>query len=310
MSDTTETNAANGETITPPAETKKGPEHLLKVTPTTIDDQRPVESMTFGLNAPEEERAEVADRVRGLLQMCGVKTGNDIAALGCIRATEILGVDGAQFLRIGLAGCGVGLACHEPPSLFCLVHNTIGGLQPGQRANGDPATSGRMSRPLTAEEERQMRLTMKAANLGSQEGAHRALRGIDEDFVRGVFSQEEADADIDATDDAPREFPQAPPGPLPTSPLLAMDDDGGYDWRCPTHRKTDWGCRHCVAQAIVEGELTPTFALVDPTMDDGTTFKGNAGETVLELAERNAEGAEAADLYVRCAKFTRKLSRD
>ena len=306
MSDTTETNVANGETITPPAETK-GPEHLLKVTPTTIDDQRPIESMTFGLNAPEEERAEVADRVRGLLQMCGVKTGNDIAALGCIRATEILSGDDAKFLREGLAGCGVGLACHVPPSLFCLVHNTIGGLQPGQCANGDPATLARMSRPLTAEEERQMRLTMKAANLGSQEGAHRALRGIDEDFVRDVFSQEEDDDDVD---DAPREFPQALPGPLPASPLLGMDDDGGYDWRCPTHRKTDWGCRYCVAQAIVEGELMPMFALVDPTVDDGTTFKGNAGETVLELAERNAEGAEAADLYVRCAKFTRKLSRD
>lgn len=91
-----------------------------------------------------------AERVRAILAGCGCKTVGDIATLGCTGIVHhgYTQAD-AQFVREKVAGSGVGLTCFVPPDRYCLVHETVGGLQEGQAARYDSTS---ISRELTAAE--------------------------------------------------------------------------------------------------------------------------------------------------------------
>jgi hypothetical protein len=77
---------------------------------------------------------EARTAVRAVLRVCGISKAGDINTLGCTGAVKHgLSRDAASALILDLAGSGVGLPCFVPPSRYCLVHKTIGGLQEGQK---------------------------------------------------------------------------------------------------------------------------------------------------------------------------------
>ena len=95
-------------------------------------------------------------------------------------------------------------------------------------------------------------------------------------------------------------------------------EEGGFEpvrlgvqtWKCDEHTKTDWACRYCVAQAVVEGELTPVVGLVEP-------IEGNSCLPVGDLhlqptVDVDADVARSARdiilVWARVVTFSRKLS--
>lgn len=117
--------------------TKPPEPQYLFVTPDKIINRTPIEKMNFGADEKPEERDAVVARVRSILKTCECVVADDIAALGCTGLAAHWGtptglLEAGKFLRLGIAGGGVGLPCFVPPTRFCLVHNTIGGLERGQ----------------------------------------------------------------------------------------------------------------------------------------------------------------------------------
>lgn len=250
------------------------------------------------------------DQVRALLRRCGVKTGADIETLGCTGASAHgLAIDDITILRLGIAGGGIGLPCFVPPSLFCLAHNTIGGLQEGQKALHEQATP-LVSRVLTLQEKGQVAY-MEAIrhdardNVGEQMKAARlALSGFGEPPVGTELIEEE---------DAPAEQPH-PGVPTKFADTLAQSVEHyqARVWRCPEHNQTNWSCRFCLAQAIVEGELTPEFALHQPENDGGAAghavFGLTGPELVADVELLDKNGVDKVEVYVLAKTLTRRLA--
>lgn len=262
--------------------------------------------------------AQRRGRLDALFDKCAVKTRGDIEELGCTGCASFgLSIDDIQFLRIGLAGSGVGLPCFVPPDRYCLAHGVSGGLQDGQTARWTEHVE-KVARPLTPGEAAHDKLVTAARKSEREHGAHSLLHGHtmpagwkaedeEADGVEGGAQVSEYEAQQDRLSDdlaaaraaAPRE-------------LL-------FVWKCDEHQKTDWGCRHCIAQAVIEGELMPSYAFETFVHDEaveggigGKTFGTGATpeELLAEIAEADIEKAPKFDVYVRVATFTRKLARD
>lgn len=272
-----------------------------------FEDKRPIDEMTFGLEAPEDERAAVADGVRQLLQECGCKTAEDIVKLGCtgvaehwmreLAASDVsetaadVAISAGQRLRLGLAGGGVGLPCFVAPDRYCLIHETIGGLQDGQLQRHAEFAEA-ISRELTPVERNRMKLTEVARrrHAGSLSdtttAAANALGGRDLKALEDAFG-----GDVPATAPADTLVPAAAP------------------WVCDQHKQPQWRCRHCVAQMIVEGTAEPTFALVNN--DDGTFMYEalDAGLLETEMQRLNDANCSSLSIYAQAAYLSRKLSR-
>jgi hypothetical protein len=248
----------------------------------------------------DREHASKLGKLRNLLSGCGVKVADDIIALGCTGCiVSGLSIDDIKFLRIGLAGGGVGLPCFVPPNMYCLAHEVSGGLQEGQQARYPEAIQN-LARPLTAEETSQGKLVEAAQVSDTQRDAHLALRGrkLPEGWEKTV-DEIRADGGVDdflASRRSPEERVEALRQQL-------------FPWKCPEHDKTNWACRYCVAQAVVEGEIVPTYAIRPET--NGFTKTGvSAFEAAAEIEYLDAAGARSVGLWARVATFTRKLSRD
>ncbi len=296
---------------TPPA---ARPENILGAIDTT--DRRPIEKAPFGMEAPEAEREDVARRVRGILAMCDVKIVDDINRLGCTGLTKIWtahaeeqwnpGIDGlpvnlfgcGQFLRLGLAGCGTGLPCFVPPTRFCLIHNTIGGLMENQAAL-HPEFVETVSRELTDTERATVGLREKARHMRGKErdlDAQELLSGRRLDDVHEVIEGVTGGPDVEEEED--RRPIEVRPREVTVTP-----------WKCEEHTTTVWSCRHCLAQAIVEGPLEPafiTFTLKDGGSDADIVVQ-NPTQLETFLARRDVR---AVHVYAQVASFTRKLARD
>ena len=243
-------------------------------------DKRALSEMPFGEGAPDRE--DLADRVREMLDANGVRIADDINRLGCTGAVALHSVEDAQMLRMGLAGGGVGLPCFVPSDRFCLVHNTIGGLETGQKQYHEENVD-RISRELTAQEQGRVILVNAARKAGRKDANAAAdiLMGLD----GGAVVEEET----------------LRSGAVPA---------GGEAWECSEHRKTVWSCRYCVAQALVEGQLTPPF-LLHETYAAENKYIFSSGDNVIDvLDDSDDSGAASGDLYVRVATFRRKLARD
>jgi hypothetical protein len=250
-------------------------------------------------------------RLFALFDLCQVKTRDDIEELGCTGCTSYgLSIDDIQFMRVGLAGSGVGLPCFVPPDRYCVAHGVSGGLQDGQTVRWGEFVD-KVARPLTPAEQAHDKLVSAARKSEREHGAHSLLHG--HTMPAGWHEVEEADgvvggAQIEET------LAEAVEG---------LRAEGGIDdivkcgtmrfqWRCDEHDKTDWGCRQCVAQAVVEGELMPVCVLrvEHPTSESGFTPEFDGSVVEKEIADEDTANSNSVKLYVRVATFTRKLARD
>lgn len=277
---------------------------------TTADASTAVPASPVADPVPPDERTIVDMPFAGgrtivdMLVECGCRVARDIETLGCTGAYYYgLKIDDIATLRLGLAGGGVGLPCFVPPTRFCLAHNTIGGLQADQQQYYAEAMDS-ISRALTPKEAGRVAFTESVrrearANVGEQMmAAQRALSGYGEP-PHGVEM-------IDETEAVPR--PVLSDGVIAV-PSLAV-------WRCPEHTALNWSCRYCVAQAIVEGELTPEFVLHQPENPNssdssalGAAAFGLSGpELVDSIMQLDAAGAQEIEVYVLAKTLTRKLA--
>lgn len=277
-------------------------------------DQRPIAEMSFGHNlcppttyksekwepTPAQEREQ--EWVRSTLQKCGCRIADDINQLGCTGIVQYFSasIGVTTRLRLGLAGGGVGLPCFVPPTRFCLGHNTTGGLQDRQKQL-HPEYVNAISRELTPTERAGLALTEHARGIdeGSISKTGRAVADLlggrrTKDVaaaMEGIAGVEggaalEADEVAEVADVRPR---------------LKL-------WKCDEHTTTNWACRYCLAQAIVEGPLVPTFVCHVDNLDTDEVVCSPS-----ELEEKLADNmykAQVARVYALAASFTRKLARD
>lgn len=248
----------------------------------------------------EEMPFEGGDRARELLHRCGVKVASDIEQLGCTGAAKAgLTVEEIGELRLGIAGGGFGLPCYVDINRFCLAHNTIGGLQE-QQVQRYLDYVGMVSRDLTPEEKGRIEL-IEAARRKDQGKSMVERLGSTGDILRGRtmadgFEKDEGD-------------PLAAAQAVPATRLVSADTV----WVCPEHRKTNWACRYCAAQLIVEGDLVPSYAICGipehrpftPLNDASTGITGV--ELPAEIEAHDKAGAETVLVYVLAKTLTRRL---
>ncbi len=280
-------------------------------------DQRLINEMQFGFNKcvpdsalpamtsktwePSPAQIEEQAWVRNYLRGCNCVRAGDIEKLGCTgvvmhemnahTSSDEAVIAGAVAhgtrLRLGLAGSGVGLPCFVPPSRFCLMHNTIGGLEDGQTQYNDDFVED-ISRPLTPEEEAKTKVMQHARKLKSV--------GEVNDFIAGKSPLE----DVVEEQDEEAE--------------LSITRLGAPLWKCTEHTSTVWTCRYCLAQAIVEGSLEPQVRVLArfPDAAPVSTFQSAAygADVAAALAHAAEEDYSGFYVVVQAARFTRKLSRD
>jgi hypothetical protein len=234
-----------------------------------------------------------------LVGSCKAKTSDDIEALGCTGcAANGLTIENAQFIRLGLAGSGVGLPCFVPPDRFCLVHGVSGGLQDGQSQQYAERVED-ISRPLTPAEAGHNKLVSAARRGRTEHDTHSMLHGHELPKSWQAMDGGEGGAEVET-------FEQVVEG-LRAAGGIEPVRLGAHTWKCDEHTETDWTCRYCLAQAVVEGELTPVVRVAGP-MGVGEVM---ASDVDAKLVELNKMGSvDHVEVFVQAAKFTRRLARD
>lgn len=234
----------------------------------------------------------IADQVRNILGTAGCKTDNDIVNLGCTGLVYKLAHNSAltissnalamaERVRSNMDGSGCGLPCYVPPTLFCRVHNTIGGLQVGQ-VQHNPEGVPLCSRELNAEES----LHVKAVQAGiNQEGVKEA---------KARFGLEEVEV---------QEGVMVEPPKLPVDP--PTDRDFVRQFLCPEHKEVNWKCRYCLAAAIINGPLEPKVDIC--SHDEGGVEWTAYSPDVLSATLRSAPSG--VQLHVIVARWSRELKR-
>lgn len=227
-------------------------------------DERSLDEIDFTQDGDPEVSVSYVP-VRATLRRVGAVTAQNILDLGCTGLVSRLAecepkwLGSAQAVRGGMAGAGFGLPCYVPPTRFCLVHNCIGALEPGQESK-HPEGLPLCSRELNAEEKK-----MAAAM---------------DILTQGKPQDEEAPAVETPT--------LAPPG----SPIALHDG-----FACPEHREPVWRCRYCLAAAVIAGDFEPmtVVRMIDGTgkgaFDAGEKLDWlveNAAYTSVELYVRAA----------------------
>ena len=263
---------------------------------TVLLGARPIEDMPF----------EGGEPVRELLRSLGVKTAHDIELLGCTGAkAKGLSIEQIAALRLSLAGGGTGLPCFVGIDRFCLAHNTIGGLQVEQEQR-HPEFVEAVSRELTKEERGRIELIEAARRKRGKTLDDRIMSTTD--ILAGRELPDGFAADVPPVEQdrvlpaSVREgIEQARRGEVSPVPLHVLQD-----WECPEHKKTNWACRYCVAQAIVEGPLEPEFTVKNGP--SGPAYP--AADVMAEVDTFDMGGALEVTIYVRAARFTRRLARE
>jgi hypothetical protein len=262
----------------------------------TERDERPLSEIQFALGDPNA--GSKATTVREILQDCGVKVAQDLIDLGCtgliVKLDELLlaegGIAEAQFVRANMGGSICGLPCYVPSDRFCLVHNTVGGLQStgnkdGPQRNPHPRGLARCSRELTADERAKI---SGVQDFITHEGAKEAMAHF------GAEPVEETASEKILIDES------ALPGTGRNVVALAS-------FTCPEHIEFNPACRYCLAQSIVEGPFEPTVQL---TVDHGAdrVLTGQHA-SLLPMMLKDTSVLEIA-LYVLAARWVRKLVKE
>ncbi len=260
-----------------------------------------------------------------MLENCGVTIADDIKELGCTGVWKFVEhLASIEFLRLGLAGSGVGLPCFVPPTLYCLAHDTIGGLQDGQELRHKEYV-GAVSRPLKPHEQAHLQLIQQAQRVDGKTATSRAIAAMDllagrelpdgwektsdlpipGELAEGLITSDYAGSAMDALMSAGageeaispvrRGLPQATCAPKHVE-----------TWTCPDHGVSDFKCRFCVAAAIAAGAYDPACFL--HFSDVETPCWTNLSGVVNMLATDDAK-AHGVDVYVLAASWKLRLSR-
>jgi hypothetical protein len=245
-------------------------------------DERPLSEIRFAQDELDAiTRNRLQSEVRTILQKAGVAVAEGIVRLGCTGlAVHALCLQDAQFVRKHMAGSVCGLPCYVPNHLFCLVHNTVGGLQTsgnkdGPQSNPHPEGLALCSRPLTPEEGGKLQgvQAFAQAEAVKEANAHFGAEQVTED-------------DLMKSDACPVLFP----------PFV-----------CREHGEFTIGCRYCLAQSIVEGPLAPSVDLRIRQVDGVVTLASDIGELAIALIDDKCDSIE---LYVLAGRWTRKLVKE
>jgi hypothetical protein len=158
-------------------------------------DERALAELRFANHILDDaERAIKESDVRRVLGFCDVTVAQDIIDLGCTGVLSALlayhAVYANDWLKIALqqtqgileniGGSGTGLPCYVSPQHFCLIHNCVGALEPGQ--TGLDAHPG-MIRDLIADE------ALHAKAMGALADQH-AVEGLQEHFKAEVEKED------------------------------------------------------------------------------------------------------------------------
>jgi len=265
-------------------------------------DTRPLGEIRFAADLPASDSARregIEANIRDFLHRIGVGIGQDIIDMGCTGLAQGFckllsaeypsgdyskqAVDIACQIRRNMAGSVCGLPCYVPRDRYCLVHDTIGGLQTTGNFDGPQAQRHaeavlNMSRELT-EDERQKMAGIEAKLSADAKAAALAEYGatdLDDELVEGASVEEVA---------APASCP------IPQPPF-----------KCPDHAEPDWDCRKCIAQAIVEAVAVPHMLLIDGEM--------RCMPLVDALQGVDTGACRRVELWVRVASWSKKVTRD
>lgn len=254
-------------------------------------DTRPIAEMPFGDGAADREAT--AAWVRQTLARCGVTIAHEIESLGCTgAAVKGLTIDEIQKLRLGLGGGGVGLPCFVPPTRFCLAHNTIGGLQEQQKQLY-PETAEALSRPLAPSERGHVEMVEASRRVRGSSLDDRLMKTAD--ALRG----RDLPPGVEAFDGVEENQPDK---------TVSLALSAAPPFTCSEHRQTNWRCRYCLAQAVVEGALEPVFAVASAPPNDAPFLLSSIElESLIEKLDKG--GADNVDIYVLVAHMERKLTR-
>jgi hypothetical protein len=256
--------------------------------------------------------SKVGNVVRAVYAQAGLETAQAIIDAGCTglahrllayRAAKMahpdmlaLALKDAFFARSNHSGAGFGLPCRVPPTHFCLIHNTIGGLQQGQRA-GTPEELRFAARPLTADEAAHAQM-IDGKVKGDAAAEAKQFFGLEE-VVPEVVA--EAPALVEVPPKRVFAPPKASPREVYTTPSQEL-----FAWECPEHKETNWHCRYCLASAIVHGPLEPNVYL---------ELESNSGAKSLEPLIKlgallhNANSSARVSACVVAAEWNRELVR-
>ncbi len=251
-------------------------------------DERTLDEIQFALDTPEAVRMAALLETRAVFREAGAETAQDIVDLGCtglaVRLHRTPGwLRRIQDARANMGGSLCGLPCYVPPDRFCLVHNTIGGLQQhgntdGRQETRHPEGLALCSRELTDEEKKHAGLI----KYGIEEMGRKAAGAAGLEVVGEPATPEEAPTRLST---------------LGISSLVANS------FTCPEHTTPEWRCRFCLAQAIVAGPFEPSCIV--RTFDNGHVDCQGA-----ELSEVLENDYESVELFVRAAVWKRKLIRE
>lgn len=277
-----------------------------------FQDTRPIEDLEFGAALADRtpaERQRTRELLTTLFRDLGCQIAQDVADLGCtgLSTKAKMSVGAIAEIRNDMAGSGVGITCFVPGHLFCLAHNTIGALQPGQ-AQRYPEALPSITRPLTPQEEVSVRLIEKTQRIKSS-GKSRLVDSVDMLSGRGI-----SPADLEDEDGVVVASPQPTRDTVPDHDDLYSNDNPYTPWMCDEHDDLTVGCRYCLAEAIVTGPLEP-FLLLMPALEGNQANPEDANriapdEFEEKLAQLDAAHCDAAALFVKVATWRRRLARD
>lgn len=239
-----------------------------------------------------------AKEVRSIFADAACRTDEDVINCGCTglvsRLIEYFNLPGekaveqATIVRANMEGSGFGLPCYVPERYFCLVHNTVGGLQKGQAQKYASAVST-CSRELHSDEHLHASAVQAAIN---QEGLKEAQSRFGMEQIEEALIETEPEAASSTPESSLGGF-------LRQSPL------GGS--LCPNHSETVWTCRYCLAQLILNGQGTPDVRMkremVSDRIVEGTLSPG-AEIDLRDPAVRSIE------VFVSVARWSTKLVRE
>lgn len=255
-------------------------------------DVRPLGVIPFAQDPKlsHEERESRAQRVYDLLVEAHCGTPQDVIDQGCTGISRNLELHEARFVRENMTGAGFGLPCYVPNTRFCLVHDTIGGLQEGQ-TQAYPERANGISRELTDDERK--RVGAVAAHQEAERAA--AAHELGATPTDDSFDSEDPLLESVLREAAGRAAP-------PKLQLNAV---------CPEHPrdKPEYRCRFCLAALIINGPFEPALHL--QTVDAHGSRAHCDGAASLVLQEFNGQfgsgDVAAFSLFVRVARWERKL---
>lgn len=206
---------------------------MASMTPNPLDwtDHRPLVDLVFA-----DGKEPNATNVRITLAAAGVVVAEDIALLGC---TGLFGklfvaqgfsasaaINTCAFVRKNMGGAGLGLTCFIGSDRYCLIHDTIGGLEKGQaqrHAEHVPA----ISRDLSDKERGHIALVEAVRRTKGGSNVDRIVKSMDmlagEKLPAGFETGSAADADVESPAEIATRLGVFPPA------LDAMSGDAVID---------------------------------------------------------------------------------